>query len=202
MATVGRLGVELAANIDKFASDMGKATSAVGRFGTAVKASSLAAGAGFAALGFGIFKVTEASSAQLDAELQLQNAFQATGQALDLDRIKSYAAALQDVTKFGDEVTLSAAGTLARFGQTQDAVEALLPRLQDMSTAMGVGLKTATEAVGKALSGQTGALGRYGVALTEAERASLKTGNAQERLAVVLQDTLVDEALFRPRAVG
>lgn len=186
MASVGRLDVALEANLSQFAGNMDKATSTVEKFGQSVKAATVIAGAAFAGLTAGIFKAVQASSNQLQAELQLENAFAATGKSLDVDRLKAYASALQNVTTFGDEVTLSAAATLARFGQTQDAVESLLPRVQDMAIAQGVDLKVATEAVGKALAGQTGALGRYAVALTDAEKKTLQTGAEQQKLNLIL----------------
>jgi len=187
MATqvLGTLAVNLEAQTKAFSKDLEKAQSAVSKFSGGLAKMSLAAGAAFAGLSLGIKKAVAASSQQLQAERQLANAFQATGEAVNVERIKDLASELQRVTTFGDETSLMAASMLARFGATENAVVELLPRLQDMSAAMGVDLNTATQTVGKALAGQVGTLSRYSIVLSKTEKDIVAAGTAQEKLAVL-----------------
>jgi hypothetical protein len=180
MANLGDVTVKLTADTAEFEKAMSGARD---QLATVAKTATVA----FAGLAAGIGVSVAAASKQIEAELQLASAFKATGKAINTDRIKALASELQKVTTFGDETTIAAAAMFARFGAGEQAVLKLLPRLQDMSAAMGVDLKTSVLTVGKAFAGQAGALSRYGVVLSDAEKKVIESGTSQQRLAVLVE---------------
>ena len=103
---------------------------------------------------------------QAKAEASLTNAIRATGKEaqISVKELSAYASALQNVTTFGDEAQLSALALVQQLADlNQDGLKAVLPRLLDFSTAMGVDLQTAASLVGKTLGSTTNALSRYGI---------------------------------------
>jgi len=96
------------------------------------------------------------------------------------DRIQKLASAQQNLTTFGDELTLSAAASGAQMGLNADQIEALLPLVQDYAAAMGKDLNTAFMDVGKSVDGQISTLARYGIKTNEAMSET-------ERMAVVVE---------------
>lgn len=188
MATLlGTLGVKLSADTAKFTSDMEKASGSVKAFGMSAKSVAAIAGGTFLGVAGAIGVLVKASSAQLEAEIKLASAFRATGESFDPARFKALASSLQEVTTFGDEATIGAGALLAQMGRSQSQIETLIPRIQDLSAATGVDLNTAAQLVGRAFEGQTGALTRYGIVLTDAQKSALQAGDAQQKLAVLTQ---------------
>lgn len=184
-APIGTLAVRLAADIDKFQKDLARATRSLSKIGRAAGSVAKKSAVAFAGFSTAIGLVTKAASEQIAAEQQLASAFKASGNALDIEKFKAFASQLQSTTLYGDETTIALGAMLARFGLTQDQLQTLIPTIQDMSTALGIGLEASAQAVARSLNGQIGALSRYGVVLTDAEKEILKTGTAMEKTAVL-----------------
>ena len=143
---------------------------------------------GFAAL-------TRAASIQEQAEARLENNLRKVVGARreEIEALKQQAAELQKTTRFGDEQTISAQALLATFRLTSSQIRQLTPRLQDMAEGLSkasgaqVDLETAATAVGKALTSGIGALSRYGVTLTDAQKETFKLGDRQEKVKVLVE---------------
>lgn len=144
---------------------------------TGLKATLGALGAAAAAVGAvqigrklvsGIQAAVKASAVQEKAEIQLQQALRNTGETsvVTLDRLKSYAGTLQDLTGVGDELILKNQALLVSIGQlSSDALPAATKAALDLAAGIGVDQRTAFDLVAKAASGYTGTLSRYGIIL-------------------------------------
>ncbi len=125
---------------------------------------------------------TDAAIVQQDAVSKLNAALANQGaltQEASAD-LQKYAAALQETTRFGDETILSAQSMLVSFGLTGDKLKETTSAVLDMSTALGVDLKSAAILLGKAFAGETSSLSRYGIIIDENIPKS-------EKFAAVLQ---------------
>lgn len=118
---------------------------------------------------------------QAQAEAQLEAAIRSTGNAsgFTADQLKAQASALQELTLFGDETTISAQALLLTFKEIEgDTFPRTIRAAQDLATAMGTDLNNATLQVGKALNdpiqGLT-ALRRSGIQFTDAQEDLIKS---------------------------
>ncbi|MBW2084432.1 MAG: hypothetical protein JRI54_00150 [Deltaproteobacteria bacterium] len=140
--------------------------------------------AGFTAVSMGL---VAAASKQREAELKLAAAIKGTGQAINIEKIKRYASQLQKLTKYGDEATIEAAAMLTTFQLTEKQILDLLPRVQNLAAMYNMDLRQAAVQVGRALSTGAGALSRYGIVLTEAERKAFDAANQFEKIALLMR---------------
>jgi hypothetical protein len=121
------------------------------------------------------------AAVQEAAEIKLGGVIKATGEAagFSIGELKKYASELQDLTAVGDEVTLTNMGILASFKQIKgDQFKGAIKSAIDMSKVLDQDLKTSVLAIGKALNDPVagmGALSRYGIAFTEAEKVMIKS---------------------------
>jgi hypothetical protein len=125
------------------------------------------------------FAEDEKAAARLDRVLE------STGNTAKLSakELKEFASARQNVTTFGDEVTVEAEAQLARFknisGQTfKDTIVAS----QDMATVLGMELSEASKLLGKALSDPA-------EGLTKLKRAGVMLGKDKEDLIKYFQES-------------
>lgn len=147
------------------------------------------------ALVYGVIRNTiEAEKVQAQLAAALKSTGGAAGQSIKM--LNDHAAALQNVTTYGDETINTAQGILLTFTKIQGetfpkATEAVL----DMATALQMDLKSSAIQVGKALNdpilGVT-ALGRAGVQFSEDQKAMIKTlvetGHTAEAQALILRE--------------
>ena len=142
---------------------------------SAMRKTALAAGAILAGEILFLKKVTAEAARQEAEENRLRVAIGnvAKARATDADMLIRQASAMQQVTKFGDEEIISAQAMLATFQLTGDQIAAMIPRLLDMAEGMekmGKGqqdLQQLAILMGKAFTGQVGALSRYGVVISD-----------------------------------
>lgn len=149
-----------------------------------------------------------AAKAQIDAETKLESvlknvkAVQAKGPAAykaSAKSLKNMASGIQKVGVIGDEVTLSGMQQLATFqlsdkeiGTLSTGMTDLLAQQKGLNASQGDAVNIANM-VGKAMSGQTGALSRVGITFTDAQAKAIKTGNSMQRaqtIAEVLKDNV------------
>ncbi len=87
----------------------------------------------------------------------------------------------------------SGASQLASFQMSADSIEKLLPQLNNLAVAnYGVNVSSdqmiqAANMLGKAYSGQTGALSRAGIVMTDAQAKMLKTGDDATKTAALVE---------------
>ena len=130
---------------------------------------SVAAGvtAGLAVLFAGMMKSLAAYGEQEAAISKLNNALSNQGiksQAVTNDLIK-FADEMQNTSVFADEVVLSTMALGVTFGLTGERLKATTRAAADMSSALGIDLKTTMMLLGKASVGETGTLTRYGIVI-------------------------------------
>lgn len=110
-----------------------------------------------------------------------------------IQSIKDLASAQQGLGVVGDEVQLSGAQQLATFLNSTDALNSLIPAMNNLAVQQnGVNVSTGDmvnigNMMGKVMQGQVGALTRVGVTFTEAQEKVLKYGTEQERAATLAQ---------------
>lgn len=185
-AEVGAIRVKLTGDGSDLQKALSKARASLESFAKSAKKVSIASGVAFAGMTAAIWKVTQAASVQREAELRLAAAIRGSGAAINIDRIKKYAAQLQSVTTYSDEVSISAAAMLATFQLNEDQIIGMLPRLQNMATMYGMDLSSAAVQVGKALTGSSGALSKYGIVLSDAQKQAYDMANQTERVALLM----------------
>tara|TARA_Y100001938_G_scaffold91540_1_gene125557 strand:+ start:1074 stop:2657 length:1584 start_codon:yes stop_codon:yes gene_type:complete len=142
----------------------------------------LAAGAflGTGALVAGIKSAVSAFGEQELAEKKLEASLGKTSQAL-LDQ----AAALQQVSNFGDETIISAQALIAAFVDDEEQIKKATQATLDLAAAKGMDLNAAADLVSKTLGSSTNAMSRYGIEVTGAvgstERLNSLTGNIADK---------------------
>ena len=133
-------------------------------------------------------KVVKAYREQIEAETRLRASLRNVASASEdgADKLMQLASALQQTTTFGDEQIISGQAMLATFQLNEDAIAALTPRMLDMAAAMGTGgdgLTTIALQLGKAFTGQIGALSRSGVLIDQVALAAARATGPYEEFA-------------------
>lgn len=142
-----------------------------------------------------IANFTRAASDQENAEARLTAAIRNGAGATEdqIESLRDLAAQRQRVTRFSDEQTISAQAQLATFRLTAEEIALLTPRIQDLAEGQrrlgrqNVDLEQSAILVGRALTGGLGALSRYGVVLSDAQREAFRFGTRSEQLGVIVE---------------
>lgn len=207
MANAGTVTIDFAAETARFTAevkkvrgqlaDLQKQTQSVGRAFSS--AGNLLKGA-FAGvtIGAAIRAVVRNTAEAEEASAKLENALKSSGAAATLtaDQLKNYASQLQRTSTFGDEAIQGVETLLLSFkGLSGDTVLKATSAVLDLSTRMGVDLRSAAILVGKALSdpakGLT-ALVRAGVTFEPAQQRTIKglldMGQAAKAQAIILKE--------------
>jgi len=137
----------------------------------------------------------DAANVQANAEKRLETLMMnVKGTTLqNVDAMKKYASELQGVTTVGDEATIQGASQLATFQLQSDTIKTLLPSLQDLAVSQygvavsGDQMQSMANLMGKVMTGNVGALTRYGVTLSDAQAKILKTGTESEKAAMLVE---------------
>ena len=145
--------------------------------------------AAFATAGFrkAMKSTTEAYIAQIEAEQLLTAGLirQSKSTEVNSEKLIEYAAALQKVTKFGDEQILAQMAMLTQFGFNEDAIGHVIPAILDLSVGQ-TNLETATRAVGQAFRGNVGQLTRLGVTIDKFDVAQARAKGKTEEFNFIL----------------
>ena len=165
-----------------------------------------AAGAflGAGALVAGIKRATDAFGEQELAEKKLEASLGRTSQAL-----LEQAAALQQVSNFGDETIISAQALIAAFVDDEEQIKKATQATLDLAAAKGMDLNAAADLVSKTLGSSTNAMSRYGIevqgAVGSTERLDSLTGNIAEKFggqALAQSQTLTGQITAMKDAAG
>jgi len=137
-------------------------------------------------------KVVKAYREQIEAETRLRASLRNVASASEdgADKLMKLASALQQTTTFGDEQIISGQAMLATFQLNEDAIAALTPRMLDMAAAMGTGgegLTTIALQLGKAFTGQIGALSRSGVLIDKLGLSIAKSQGPASEFAFLIE---------------
>ncbi|MFA6816535.1 MAG: hypothetical protein WCS73_09610, partial [Lentisphaeria bacterium] len=138
-------------------------------------------------------KLLEANSTQTQAEDKLTEIYK-TRMGVNESAAKStekLASSIQAQGVIGDEVTLSGAQQLATFSKYPSTVNKLLPAMDNLLVQQKGYNASADDAtnianmMGKAMSGQTGALKRVGIAFSDSQGKVLKYGTEEEKASML-----------------
>ena len=138
-------------------------------------------------------KLIDSYEQQAEAELKLEKVYESNMGASKkaADATIEYASALQQVGVIGDEVTLAGAAVLAQYADTPEAINNILPAL-DNYLAKTKGLdatqedaEAAAKLFGKALNGNYTTLERNGIVLSDNQKAMLENASMEERAAIL-----------------
>lgn len=149
--------------------------------------------AGAAAAAFSVklgVDAVKAAAAEEAAVARLSQALDNVGQSLELDRLEAYIDGMSRATGVADDQMRPAMITLVN--ATRDATEAqsLMSLALDISAGSGRDLASVTMALSKAANGQTTALRRLGVPLSD---AAIKSGDLNA-ITAELQQTFQGQA--------
>lgn len=166
-AVVRRFGSETNQAFDKMKEKAKSASAGMGSALQKLKQHWMAVAAASAAAVAATKKGIEAYMEQEKAEMKLAIAMRNQGDftRANFAAMKDYAAQLQKVTTYGDEVTLVTMANLKTYGMNTEELKKATKATMDLATAKGIDLKTASDLVGKAFIGETGSLSRYGIVL-------------------------------------
>ena len=200
MSVISRLKVWLTADTKEFSDRLNKGKKEVSGFSSAMKKVGGVIAGAFALSSIKSF-LTECQNlwkVQEKAENKLESVIKATGGAAELtaDQMKKYASSLQDVTTYGDEVTIDAMSIMATFKSIKgDVFKEAIKSAQDMAYVMNTDLNQAALQLGKALeSPELGlnALRRSGVSFSTEQIAQIKKlvaeGKKQEAQLIMLKE--------------
>jgi len=113
-------------------------------------------------------KLVDLYAEQEQAELDLAAAMKING-SYTLERWKAYkkfASEMQQITTYGDESILQAMANLQTYGiKSEQTIKRATQAVLDLAAAKKIDLRTASEIVGKAFTGETGTLTRYGIVI-------------------------------------
>lgn len=144
-----------------------------------------------------IAMANEKIKAETDLQAMLTNTKYLQGDTSAIQKstkeLIDYANAIETVGVIGDETVIAGQAQLATFQLMPSSIKKLSDGMVDM-LAKNKGMKATQEdatsmgnLLGKVMSGQIGALSKYGVTFSEAQKKVLKFGKEQERAAMLAQ---------------
>lgn len=154
----GKLVAYLGANTREFDTKLNSSIGKVKSF--AISAAGIMAGVFTirAVVGWGK-AIEQAYNTQIQSVTKLTVALE--GQKSVTQSLVKYAGQLQDKTLYGDEATIQAMSLVAAFTKEEQKIKELLPLIQDLATAKGMDLSSATDIVTKSIFTNMNALSRY-----------------------------------------
>ncbi len=215
MANTRDLLVKINGDTSGLEKALGKAEKSGGGLGAAFKkaeGSSFALLGGLTAAGIGaaVFgaKSMEAYNASVEASQKLRtNLLNVKGATEEHVKVLQLQAAnLQKIGVIEDDAIIAGQSQLATFNLQGSTIEKLTPKIADMvaqlkgHNATAEDMVTINNLVGKVMTGNIGALSRYGVTLSDTQKEQLKNGDETQR-ANILNEVLaqnygkVNEAL-------
>tara|TARA_Y100001970_G_scaffold76109_2_gene96561 strand:- start:213 stop:2441 length:2229 start_codon:yes stop_codon:yes gene_type:complete len=187
--SMGRLVMTLASNDTEFRKGLRKTLQhaersmarASAKFGRLGRQMTLSLTAPLAALGVASVK---AFATQEKAERKLAAALKASGQEVDanLKRFKEQAAAIQQVTTVGDEMSIGLATTATAMGITADRLNQTVQGAIGLSKAFNMDLTMSIKAASAALQGKTELLTRYIPTLSQIEGDAEKVAFVMDKM--------------------
>lgn len=129
------------------------------------------------------------------AETKLETVMKQRMKATDeqIQSVKDLTSAQQALGVVGDEVQISGAQQLATFLENTDALNKLIPAMNNLAVQQN-GVNVSSESMtsianmmGKAMQGSASALTRVGITLTEEQEKLLTTGDEMQRASVLAQ---------------
>jgi chromosome segregation ATPase len=159
----------------------------LGNTAKALRAHWFALTAAAAGLVLALKSVISASAEQELAVRKLDAALSPLGETAGAvsKELQEYAAALQKTTQFGDETIIAGQALIASFTKNTEEIKGATKAAIDLAAATGTNLHSAFLLLGRAASGETSTLSRYGITLDEsvpkAEKFAAALAKIQEQ---------------------
>ena len=122
----------------------------------------------------------KAAAEQQQAEIKLSTALGRTSKEL-----LNHASAMQQVTRFGDEVVIGAQASIAAFIQDEEVIKSLTEATVDLAAAKGMDLTAAADMVAKSVGSSTNALSRYGIAAVGAAKSTERAESVVKNISTL-----------------
>jgi len=167
-----KLNTETAKNVKVGALSTKTTRIQTGAFAT-LRSKLLLASFAFSIVSATILKLGKAFGKQEEAENRLEHAIGGS-----IASLKAYASQLQKTTRFGDEETLGAMTLVAAYTKNEQAIASLTKAAQNLATAKGMDLRTATDMLSKSVFSSTNSMQRYGIAISGAAGSSDRLNSA------------------------
>lgn len=167
---------------------IGKTAKAIGAVLATGFATATAGAIAFSKKAIDAFNVQEQALAKLEQVAENQNWFEGA-----VEDLKEYNAELQRTGIIGDEVMAAGQAQLGTFMLSAEAVKTLTPAMNDLISATSGYNATADDAtrmanlMGKVMTGNVGALTRYGVTLDDNQKKLLQEGDEMQRASVLAE---------------
>ena len=189
-------------NLKQVTKSVGETETSVGKLKnrfSSMKGPSLAFGAAIgiaqaSVVKFGFSSVKAYQESEEASKKLSTNLLNVKGNTLaNVKAIQKMAAALQKKGVIEDDAIIAGASQLATFNLQGKTIQKLTPKIADMVAQLKGHNATAQDMVqinnlvGKAMTGSTGALSRYGVTLTEAQKKLIKQGTEAQRAATIVE---------------
>ncbi|NVM21314.1 MAG: hypothetical protein HWN68_05995, partial [Desulfobacterales bacterium] len=150
---------------------------------------------GFLGMTAAIAGVTYAAQKQEKAVAKLVQQMKNHGEATqeNISALTGLASELQRVTQFGDEQIIAGQAMLASFNLTTQQIKELTPHMLNLAvmtentTGQQADLAAVAKMVGVALGGQAGRLVQMGIAMTDAQKETLRLADADEKINILMQ---------------
>ena len=196
MANTRDLLVKINGDTSGLEKALGKAEKSSGGLGAAFKKAeggsfALLGGLTAAAAGAAVFgaKSMEAYNASVEASTKLRtNLLNVKGATEEhVQALQKQAAQLQKIGVIEDDAIIAGQSQLATFNLQGSTIEKLTPKIADMvaqlkgHNATAEDMVTINNLVGKVMTGNVGALSRYGVTLSDTQKELLKNGDETQR---------------------
>lgn len=179
-------------HVNNFGTKVKKVASNIGKVLAAGFATATAAAVAFSKKAVDAFNTQEEALAKLDQVAKNQNWSETA-----VEGLMAYNSELQKTGIIGDEIMAAGQAQLGTFALSEEAVRKLTPAMNDLIAAtsgFGATTESATSManlMGKVMTGNVGALTRYGVTLDENQKKLLETGDEMTR-ATVLAEVLAN----------
>jgi len=130
---------------------------------------------------YGVYKLGEEAVAQAqeqeNAEAKLAIALGKTSQAL-----LEHAGAMQQSTKFGDDMVIQSYAAVAAFIKNEEQIKKVTAAAADFATAYGMDLVSASEMLTKSIASNSNMLGRYGMEVTGAAGSAERLNSVLDQI--------------------
>jgi len=174
--------------VEGMGAKIGKSAKNIGKVLAAGFATATASAIAFSKVSIDAFNEEEKALAKLEQVAENQNWAEGA-----VDSLKEYNSELQRTGIIGDEVMAAGQAQLGTFMLSEEAVKTLTPAMNDLIAATS-GYEATTDSatqmanlMGKVMTGNVGALTRYGVTLDENQKKLLQEGDEMQRASVLAE---------------
>jgi len=175
-------------SVESFGSKVGSSIKKIGVAITAAFAAGTAAAVKFSKDSIDAFNEAEKAQAKLAQSAKNQNWAEGA-----IDDLRAYNSELQKLGIIEDDVNAAGQAQLGTFALSAEAVKVLTPAMDDLIAATS-GYEATTDSatqmanlMGKVMTGNVGALTRYGVTLDENQKKLLQEGDEMTRAATLAE---------------